>query len=138
MDAITQQYEKAVIQAVPENNDFAYHRIEIEAEDRYAIDLWKDGAIARGRRGYRLKENTNPGIEIAIEGGEGLEAVRERIEPGRSSETSHYADLGELEPETLADASEVIIEYMEEAGEPEAARDAVRSFFSDIDSGLLD
>lgn len=139
MEDMTRQYGDTVVRAVSEQNDFAYHRIEIEAEDRYEIDLWKDGAIGRGRKGYKLKENTNPGIELEIEATEtDLKAVREQIAPGRSSETSHYADLRDLDRETLVNASKTITNYLEEADEPEQVNEAVRSFLGDIDAGLLE
>jgi hypothetical protein len=138
MDDITREYGSARLSAVSENNDFAYHRIEIEADESYEIDLWKDGAIARGRDGYKLKENTNPGIDLAIETDGPLEPVREQIAPGRSSEASHYADLRDFDHETLENASETVTRYLEEAGEPEETQEAVKTFFSEIDSGLLD
>ncbi len=139
MDDTTRVYGDTRLRAVSENNDFAYHRIEIAAEQRYEIDLWKDGAIARGKKGYRLKDNPDPGIEIAIEAdADTLEPARERITPGRSSETSHYADLRELDTDTLEAAAETITDYLEEADEPSQAHEAVESFFEDIEAGLLE
>lgn len=139
MNDTTRRYGDTLLRAVSEENDFAYHRIEIETADSYEIDLWKDGAIARGRKGYKLKDNPNPGIEIEIEAeDDALEASREQIKPGRSSKTSHYADLRDLDRETLANASKTVTRYLKEAGEPKETQDAVRSFFKEIDDGILE
>lgn len=106
-----------------------YHHLEIEADHSYAIDLWKDGAIARGRKGYKLKENTDPGIELAISTDGPQDDARYEVRSGRSSDTSHYADLREFDDETLKAAAETVHEYMEDIGDT-GADDVVR-FFAD-------
>lgn len=139
MDNRSQTYNDTTITAASEQHDFSYHRIEVEADDSYRIDLWKDGAIARGRNGHRLKKNTNPGVEIAIEADDGaLPSHRERIKPGRSSDTSHYADLRDLDSETLDAAEAVINNYLEQTDETGTVQDAVSRFFDDVEDGLLE
>ena len=112
-----------------------YHHLEVEADHSYAIDLWKDGAIARGRKGYRLKENTNPGIELAISTDGPQDDDRYGISPGRSSDTSHYADVREFDETTLRAAADAVQDYMAELDD--TGVDDVADFFEDISAGRL-
>lgn len=111
-----------------------YHRLEIEADTEYDIELWKDGALPCGPSGYRLRENPDPGVELAITADDHPDE-RYRISPGRSSDTSHYADLKGFDDDTLAAAADAVQEYMEDVGDTGA--DEIEEFFDAVRDGLL-
>lgn len=106
-----------------------YHHLEIEADHSYEVDLWKDGAIRRGGAADRVKANSNPGIELAISTDADHADDRYRVRSGKRSDTSQYADLRELDDETLHAAAEAVHEYMAELDDTGA--DDVVGFFED-------
>ncbi|MDY6770765.1 MAG: hypothetical protein SV186_02275 [Candidatus Nanohaloarchaea archaeon] len=112
-----------------------YHRVEIDGDNTYNINFWKDGAFSVGRKGYKLKSNDNPGIYLDLETDEG-DGFREQIEPGKSAETSHYADLRDMDDATVEAAEETVNDYLEQQDDHEAL-DAVNDFFDDVKDGRL-
>jgi len=130
------RYGETTVRAVAARNDFAYHRIEIEAEHEYTIDLWTDGAPAAGGIADTITEPSRNGYDVDMTTDGEMEDRRVRIGAGRSSTTSHYGDLREMDERLLEETNDVVTTYMEQAGEPVETIEAVGRFVEDIDAIL--
>lgn len=110
-----------------------YHRLLVEADDSYRVEFWKDGCFSRtGLRHDRMRKNRNPGKTVKIHHppSDTYAAASERISPGRAADTSHRADVYDLDADTAAAAQEAITDYLTEQGDTEA-QDAVEQFFTE-------